>query len=257
MTKNYIGAGFLLHIPHSSTSIPAAVRADILLDDAELTAELAKMTDWHTHELFDLKDMHIPAIVFPWSRLCVDVERFADDAIEPMAARGMGAVYERTSDGRLLRNRMDSEARNMYLERYYNPHHKKLQELVDDALARHQRCLIVDCHSFGMPLLCDLDQSLNRPDICIGTSAHTPAALVHTIERTCRVLGLSSEVNRPFAGSLVPLKYCQTADMRVESVMIEVRREIYVDGAGLKLGSFESVREKIRHILLALRPQSE
>ncbi len=243
----------LLNIPHSQVSIPAAVRADILLDDAELTAELATMTDWHTHELFDLEDLRVPTVVFPWSRLVCDVERFADDAMEPMSARGMGAVYERTSEGKLLRNRMDREARTLYLERYYNPHHKKLQELVDDALARQQGCLIVDCHSFrSAPVLCDLDQSLNRPDICIGTdSAHTPAALIRQIERTCSALGLSCEVNRPYAGTMVPLKYLQR-DMRVKSVMIEVRRGLYVDeSSGLKLSSFESVRQKIRGILFA------
>ena len=249
----------LLHIPHSKVAISAEVRGAIHLSDAELTAELVTMTDWHTHELFDLSDLHIPTVVYPWSRLVCDVERFSDDAREPMSARGMGAIYERTSDGKLLRNRMDREARTLYLERYYNPHHQKLQELVDDALARQQGCLIVDCHSFGStPLLCDLDQSLKRPDICIGTDCtHTPAVLVHQIERACSVVGLSCEVDRPYTGTMVPLKHFQR-DMRVKSVMIEVRRGLYVDEkSGLKLASFESVREKIRSILLALRLQSE
>jgi N-formylglutamate amidohydrolase len=216
------------------------------------------MTDWYTDELFAQDDARFCPVVFEYSRLVCDVERFSDDAREPMSARGMGAIYERTSDGRPLRNRMDSEARNAYLARYYNPHHRKLQELVDGVLARQQHCLIVDCHSFGTPLRCDFDQSLSRPDICIGTdSTHTPAELVRRIERACSAVGLSFFLNRPFAGTMVPLKHFGR-DLRVKSVMIEVNRGLYIDlDTGSKLASFGSVREKIRGILLALRLQSE
>jgi len=42
--------------------------------------------------------------VFPVSRLVVDVERFPDDEDEPMAGRGMGAVYTRLSSGERLRD---------------------------------------------------------------------------------------------------------------------------------------------------------
>ncbi len=40
------------HIPHGSTWIPAEVRAGILLSDANLAAELVRMTDWRTRELY-------------------------------------------------------------------------------------------------------------------------------------------------------------------------------------------------------------
>lgn len=38
----------LLHVPHCSTAIPDAVRGRLLLDDGELAAELAAMTDADT-----------------------------------------------------------------------------------------------------------------------------------------------------------------------------------------------------------------
>ncbi|MBK8768496.1 MAG: N-formylglutamate amidohydrolase [Burkholderiaceae bacterium] len=180
-------------MPHSSSAIPTAVRGDLNLCDSELAVELLRMTDWYTNELFGQDDAQFCRVVFPYSRLVCDVERFSDDAREPMSARGMGAIYERTSDGRVLRNRMDSKARNLYLERYYHPHHLKLQELADHLLTSQRHCLIIDCHSFPtIPLPCDLDQSLSRPDICIGTdSTHTPAVLVHQIERACSSVGLT------------------------------------------------------------------
>jgi len=41
---------------------------------------------------------------FSVSRLVVDPERLPDDASESMSAKGMGAVYTRTSDGAPLRS---------------------------------------------------------------------------------------------------------------------------------------------------------
>ena len=46
----------IVHIPHSSTCIPARYRHEICLDDAELTAELLAMTDRFTDQLFG----HLP-----------------------------------------------------------------------------------------------------------------------------------------------------------------------------------------------------
>jgi len=78
----------------------------------------------------------------------VDPERFADDAQEPMAAVGQGAVYTRTSLGRQLRLE-DPAARLLLLERYFEPYHAALDALVASTLARFGRCLVPDCHSFA------------------------------------------------------------------------------------------------------------
>ena len=45
----------ILHIPHSSRVIPGNVRDQIILSDRELDAELDRMTDAYTDELFSLE----------------------------------------------------------------------------------------------------------------------------------------------------------------------------------------------------------
>jgi N-formylglutamate amidohydrolase len=65
-----------------------------------------------------------------------------------MAAKGMGAVYTHTSDGRPLRPSLDAEERQRLLDAYYVPHHRKLEQLVRSALGDCGRCLIIDGHSF-------------------------------------------------------------------------------------------------------------
>ena len=85
----------ILHIPHSSTIIPADLREQFLFSDQEIQEELIRMTDHFTHELFDWPNCS--KAIFPISRLLVDAERFEHDEREEMAARGMGVIYERSS----------------------------------------------------------------------------------------------------------------------------------------------------------------
>ncbi len=55
----------LIHIPHSSTYIPAADREMILLPDTAIEDEILAMTDHYVDELFDVSgyDRHINAIM--------------------------------------------------------------------------------------------------------------------------------------------------------------------------------------------------
>jgi len=239
----------LLHIPHSSLVIPNAVRAAIRIGDAELKNELLRMTDWYSDILFDLAGAQ--RLVFPYSRLCCDVERFPDDSAEPNSVHGMGAIYERTSYGNPLREPMTAEARESYLERYYYPHHRELERMTEQMLKIRKRCLIVDCHSFpSVPLPCDLNKSPERrSDICIGTAGiQTPMPLVRQLVDACEVAGLAVSIDDPYSGAMIPQQ--RILDRRVEALMIEVRRGLYSDeGTGEKLVSFASTGELVRGLL--------
>ena len=89
-----------------------------MLDDSALDQELLRMTDAYTDELFPLTPFEAGRVVFPVSRLVCDVERFPSDEDEPMAARGMGVFYTRTSMGKLLRAQSNPAARQLLLDRW-------------------------------------------------------------------------------------------------------------------------------------------
>ena len=105
----------VLHIPHNSTLIPTNVRDQFTLSDAELNDEIKKMTDQHTQDLFGQGVNSSQVVVAPVSRLVVDVERFEDDALEPMSGVGMGVVYTRTHDAKTLRRPISQEERGELL----------------------------------------------------------------------------------------------------------------------------------------------
>lgn len=249
MTESTYPDWLVLHVPHDSDDIPPAVFSQFLLDEAGLRRELILMTDHRTFDLFQASRCGRRAVRAGVSRLVVDVERFVDDASEPMAARGMGVIYTRTSALAPLRRELREDERGALLDRYYHPHHARLASLVDETLKRCGRCLVLDCHSFpSRPLPYEPDQTPLRSDICIGTDAfHTPPALVEAFVAAFESSGCSVRLNSPFAGALVPMTHYQK-DPRVKAVMIEVNRRLYLDETlGRALPAFDEMSEKIVH----------
>ncbi len=222
----------LVHVPHASTTIPDDVRAGLLLDDVELAAELATMTDWYTDRLAAqaLERAGSAAVVVrnPYSRLVVDPERFPDER-EVMRSRGMGAVYSRTSALQPLR-RPDVEAEQALLDRFFDPYSQSLANHVTEAIDSFDRCVLVDLHSYpSVALPYEIDQAATRPGVCVGTDAfHTPPELRDAVVDAFTGVRGGVAVDTPFAGAYVPLdRY--GIDARVSSAMVEIRRDVYLD----------------------------
>lgn len=238
----------VLHIPHSSAVVPSHVRDQLLATGPQLDRELLLMTDHYVDELFALPIGEATTVRYEVSRLVCDPERFEDDDDEPMAACGMGAVYTATQDGAALRREIAHGEREALLARFYRPHHDRLTQAVTDELAATGTCLIVDAHSFPrLPLPYETDQCRGRPQVCLGTDPdHTPLWLeVAAYDAFAERFG-SVVVNKPFAGALVPLRFYRR-DTRVRSLMVEVRRDLYMDEAtGEKLPGFEDVAARLR-----------
>ncbi len=242
----------IIHVPHASQIVPDKLRDQFVITDEELRSELIRMTDAYTDELFDLPGVR--HVVFPVSRLVIDVERFLDNEYEPMSNVGMGAIYERTSNGRPLRRPLSSLERTELIEAYYEPHHHLLVEAIRSELKVSERALIVDCHSFpDVPPRCDLDQSQPRPDFCVGTDEyHTPSSLCDSAVAAINRCGFSVAVDCPYSGALVP-KEVFRQDSRVLSIMLEVNRKLYLnEDEGAKLPSFHDLRSKITGVLAAI-----
>ena len=81
----HLRSSWVIHLPHASTIIPAAVRPELLLSDQDLTLEVLRMTDHLTDELVATALSTAQRVCFPVSRLVLDPERFPIDADEPMS----------------------------------------------------------------------------------------------------------------------------------------------------------------------------
>ena len=246
----------IFHIPHAATSIPTGVRKQFCLNDEDLAAEILRMTDWFTDDLFSLAvDVHDVIVRFPVSRLVVDPERFAEDALEPMSQVGMGAIYTQTSLGAQLRRAISQDQRKVLIETYYVPHHQKLECAIEAELEKMGHCLILDCHSFpqqALPYECD--QSTDRPDICIGTDDfHTPDGVMDAVRQGFENCGYRVAINSPFSGALVPQKY-YLKHRNVHSIMVELNRSLYLDQkSGKRKKCYEDLQENLQQVVGNLR----
>jgi len=214
----------VVHAPHAGTHVPATAQ-EALCDPARLRAELNRLTDWYTADLFQLPGAGLCAT--PISRLVVDLERFTNDTLEPRAAVGQGVIYTHDSNGDRLRPELAPEQRRLWLDHWYRPWHLKLQLDVLGSLQRSGACLLVDAHSFPARSLGNEDDSGRaRPDICLGTGANTPPWLLDHALGWCARQGLTVAVDFPYAGCLVPEVYA--GDSRVPAIMVEVNRGLYL-----------------------------
>lgn len=240
----------VIHVPHSSVYIPRHLEQRLLVSKKELRENLLALTDHRTNGLFYCRGAEM--LVFPCSRMVCDVERFCDDADEPMSKVGCGVIYEKDAFGRQLRQPPSPEERAAMLREYYEPHHLLLEEKVNRCLEHTGRCLIVDGHSFSsVPLPYEPDQNPGRPDICIGTcEGHTPDRLLENTASFFVSRGYRTDVDRPYAGSIVPLRHMH--DSRVQSIMIEVNRGLYMQSGSFKTsGGYGRLKKDIGDYLKA------
>ena len=229
----------ILHVPHASKLIPDKAE---YLNSASLKTSIDLLTDHFTDELFFHPNSD--AVLFKYSRLWCDVERYVDDDEEPMSKMGMGMFYNKDVFGDELRDQSD------YLAAYdsYTNHHLRLGHAVSDQLNWFPFVVVVDCHSF-YPFRMGHEPEGLRPDICIGTNPDTPKSLVQDLVNYTKSCGLSVAINSPFSGSMMPAKFYE--DERVTSVMIEVNRKLYLEVPyiGKKSKNFKATQDFINNLL--------
>ena len=199
-------ANLILHIPHASLKIPDYDH--YLLPKEAVDAEALHLADLYTDELF-LPSQGDVVIQADFSRVYCDVERFDDDALEPMSIFGMGATYVRCDDGRPLRN---------------------LSPTARDTIMQNGIARIVDCHSYpDPPLRCSQYQGDAQFDFNIGTDDfHTPPSWIEASMAFFEERGFRLGIDEPYAGSIVPMKHYQK-EARVKSIMLEINRTLYLD----------------------------
>ena len=92
--------------------------------------------------------------------------------------------------------------------------------------------MLLDCHSFPVQPLPTQTTFLDvSPEICIGTDPqHTSLALRDLVVDHFVGHGFEVMLDKPFRGALIPNAF-YGKDPRVQSIMVELRRDLYMDEA--------------------------
>jgi len=249
VTDLSVSSPVILHAPHGGRVIPAEHIGAYVVSAAELEAEKNIMTDHFTDVLVG-GITGASSVINELSRFAVDVERFPDES-EEMNTVGMGVLYTHGSRGQQIRDlrRADPPA----LMQHFDAYSAAFTHLVNATLREHGRAVIVDVHSYPEhPLAYELHADQPRPELCLGfEDFHAPAELVRTVTDAFAPLELLP--NGPFSGAYVPLEHYGT-DARVHSVMLEIRRDVYLheDSLALKPAPFRGLQESLQQLVYVL-----
>ena len=246
---NSVGSPVILHAPHGGRTIPAEYLSSFVISSTELEVEKDVMTDHFTDTLVGALT-GASAIINGLSRFAVDVERFPDDT-EEMNAVGMGVLYTHGSNCQEIRRGSADEKKP--LMKYFQTYSARFTDLVDATLLAHDRAVIIDVHSYPQQKLpYELHGDGYRAPLCVGSDPfHASDELLATVAGSFPHLEARS--NAPFAGAYVPLKHYHR-DARVNSVMLDIRRDVYMDEVTLTLKpeGFQSLKESVQRLVNSL-----
>ena len=195
----------IIHIPHISLKFPRIFYNYLLISKKDLEEENKFISDY-------LVDKFIPKhckniIKFKYSRLFCDVERFKNDDLEAMSKYGMGVIYEKTYQGIKFKN-IDNDYKEKVISKYYDSHHKLIDDKVTEILSKYDKCYIIDLHSFSDKFVKEVLKLDNNPDICIGYDKdYSNQEIVNKTIQHFKKYGYSVKTNYPYSGSLIPNKY--------------------------------------------------
>ena len=204
----------IFHIPHSSTYIPEKYINEFLVSKKKLKSDAFVLCDNRTNEMVD------NGIIFQYSRLFCDVERFNSD-LEEMNDIGMGVLYTVNQNLELIRKEPSLE-----IIKYYEKHHENLNMITRQLLKENDEILFIDLHSYSKEILpYEKSKKSKRPEICIGINKRHNKIILNKILNIINNYGYTTSINEPFSGCLLPSDY--NDDKRVHGIMIEIRKDIY------------------------------
>jgi N-formylglutamate deformylase len=228
-------------LPHGGREYPQDLRADLAVSPDIL------WSDWRTRELYAfLPSLGITTITTSYSRFVADVNR--DPAGERHGKFWSSVVYAQTPNGRALYRRALSPAQVAHRIRLaHEPFHRALDAAVGGLLAQFPRLLVLDLHSFGVPL---------DADVILG-DRHGQTARPDTVRLLSDAFtrhGFTVQLNERFSGGWTVRRFA--GHDRVDAVQVELNQRRYLNFAGHTYpdppptGDFEATQRWL-HTLLA------
>lgn len=238
----------VLSSPHSGKIYPARFLACARLDPVDLR----RSEDAFVDDLFmGTVSLGVPMLRARFPRAYLDANREPYE-LDPRMFEGRLPAYVNTRSMRVAGGlgtiaRVVGEAQEIYgrrlsvdegirrIEGLYKPYHAALAGLLDRAVARFGRTLLIDCHS--MPSSSALPQNGSawrderlKADFVIGDRYGTSCsrAIADTAEDALSRFGYKVERNKPYAGGFITEHYGRPAADR-HALQIEVNRMLYMN----------------------------
>ncbi|MBE9059673.1 N-formylglutamate amidohydrolase [cf. Phormidesmis sp. LEGE 11477] len=203
------------NLPHSGLQVPEAIAHTFTPHQLQTLPN----SDWHLQPLYDfLPSLGVTLMQANYSRYVVDLNR----AVKPplFGSFWSAVVPERTAFKQdiYLTKPNATEVRSR-IEQYYEPYHRQLAELLNNAIALHGKVYLLDLHSF-MGLISD--------DVCLGNAKGKTCGekTLEIVNNSFLQQGYQVVKNKVFTGGHITRHYGQHPN--VEALQIEIRYPVYL-----------------------------
>ncbi len=225
-------------LPHGGETFPEWARGGLKCSVEELIN-----TDWDTPRLYEfLPALGIATVEATLNRYVVDPNR--DPAIRHGEFK-RAAVAAATPWGLELYAEPPSERElDDRIAAGHTPYHEALDALIAAARERFDRVLLLDLHSFGVPL---------DTDVVVGDAKGT-SATVNALELVVGAFehaGFRVSVNRRFTGGWIVRRFVSRSD--VDALIVELHYGCYLEPEGwpharprFDRGRFASAQTRVR-----------
>lgn len=218
-------AYILFHVPHSSLKIPNIYWSICIRGKKYINNSNIVLSDFLTDQLIPSR---CHKLVFKYSKLFCDVEKFKDDSKEIMFRKGMGVIY--TNDCDNIITIPNKKYKRKIIKSYYDKYHNKLDKMVTQIIKKYNKCIIIDFHSFSNEMVGKILNAKNNPDICVGVdNTYTDKKLMEFTINHFKKYGYSVKVNKPYSGTMIPNKFFNKKEEKLSSIMIEINKKIYLN----------------------------
>ncbi|UOB17750.1 N-formylglutamate amidohydrolase [Abyssalbus ytuae] len=220
----------IISIPHAGTHFPSGIRKNYrkrlrkYLDD----------TDWFVDKLYDFApEMGITVIKANLSRWVIDLNRDSENiplyndnrlitSITPVTDFLGNEIYK---SKKLIPNAKEVKKR---IKKYYNPYHKKLQDLINDRKQQFGKVLLWDAHSIRHKV--STIQHDVFPDMILGDNdqktAHTK--LIETALAGLKTGDFKVSHNSPFKGGQITRSLGNPKE-NIHTLQLEMNKILYMD----------------------------
>ena len=219
-------APLLVSIPHTGTTIPSAIEADLV------SPWLArKDTDWWIERLYDLAPgMGATVVRAKYARTVIDVNRPPSGASLYPGQATTGLCPTETFDGEPLYKpgrEPDAEEIARRKRLYFDPYHSAILGEIARLAHAHSTLVLYDCHSIRSIIPRLFEGELPVMNIGTNSGASCDSAFAHVIQAVCDASEFSWVVNQRFKGGWITRHYGQPA-LGVHAIQMELACRSYL-----------------------------
>lgn len=215
----------IISVPHAGTHIPPAI-----LERFCQPAKQLPDTDWHVGRLYAFaRELGAHMLCATHSRYVIDLNRAPDGQSLYPGRFTTGLCPLTLFDGTpLYQPGQEPDAREIGQRtmQYWQPYHRKLQDVMGSLRQLHKKLVVFDAHSIRSRVPALFEGTL--PALNLGTADGTAdAGLTAQLAELCRASPYSAVHNGRFRGGYITRHYANPGN-GVHSVQLELAQEHYM-----------------------------